>query len=1079
MTEETGRAKDPKNKLSASKDAYNRGLDLYDGGDWAAAVESLKEALTQASESNSDEGRYIAARAAMKLGDISYELGDTDSAVEHWREAASANETTDSLLTKETASAAAYNLGVLLNMAERTSEAIEAWTSGVSLGSSSETSDGLKWAAQSAFNLGYVLLGGDRSDEAIDWWQRAVGLGEAAETAEGREISARAAFNMGETLHQAGQTDDANSAWEKSLSLGRTSGTKQGQEFAAQAAYKLGLRLTESKRDGKAILYFGEAADLGEAGGTDASVEVASQASLALGLGLIKISVNEACSAWSKAISLAEAHQTELGKEIIVEAATNLGRHMVEQGNIEQGIEVLQKAVSSGQTTEIPESKGIAGQAAFLLGLALQQLGKTDEAIEAFENAAALGEASGTKEGAQIRESALATMEQLSLKPVEATSVQKKGIVLVHGMGHQAKDAMLLKVTNSVADWLQKNVSYEGGEKSPSLELDLHKDTPSRITLKHGRQDWVFTEAYWAPVINSPLFDPMVGWTFNRFLFHLAVLTRTAVTRSVIPTSRAILLVALLTVFAAAVFPFLVLIFPLLGLMDRLTVAMLNILYVRFLGRAPPSEDPDTETQGIKVASARWRRWSPWLIGLLLGIVCGAPILIVWLMNVGLAAWLYGLLVYLGLMVSLSGAGWAVHKSGHLEVGGAPLPVYGATGVTLGPGAYFQARVSYTTTRLFRDTLRDILTAPVWAFNDGMRFWLHRNGEYALLRLYNYSLTALSRLKFGFLLAFLLVFQFLNSIIVLLLYGTGVLLLLPVMFLVWAVSKFSTIPGLPSVVNFIKAKLDSFLLGSLGDIKVYLDEPIQARSVRAKLEAAIDKFHEEDRDIYIIAHSLGSAIAYETLVIEENRARVQRVKSLITVGSILPMIWRMKSRRPSFDLPLPENLRWVNLWARYDPADAGPIKSERIKVAMPSFDPSPPLKIEKGRRWLMPFADQGHPGFKEIIVSNEDDFSTDHSGYWDNHHEVIPELVRQIWGEGSSEATANYEYYEGLRSFRRKLRIAVLSGPRLLSWCALPVVCLLSLARMNENPGVFPFDGGDGERTAQLVANLDILNLSQ
>ena len=46
--------------------------------------------------------------------------------------------------------------------------------------------------------------------------------------------------------------------------------------------------------------------------------------------------------------------------------------------------------------------------------------------------------------------------------------------------------------------------------------------------MRHGGQEWVFREVWWSRLVDAPLYNPLIGWTFIRALTHfgrLAVFT--------------------------------------------------------------------------------------------------------------------------------------------------------------------------------------------------------------------------------------------------------------------------------------------------------------------------------------------------------------------------------------------------------------------------------------------------------------------------------------------------------------------------------------------------------------------------
>ncbi len=278
--------------------------------------------------------------------------------------------------------------------------------------------------------------------------------------------------------------------------------------------------------------------------------------------------------------------------------------------------------------------------------------------------------------------------------------------------------------------------------------------------------------------------------------------------------------------------------------------------------------------------------------------------------------------------------------------------------------------------------------------------------------------------------------DFLSSSVVWFLFMLGVVLIIPLMALMWAVSLLRNVPGLPSVaesiVKFISGFLDSFLVGSLGDIEAFLHSPVNGRKIRDRLEKAIDLLRFDCESVHIICHSTGTAVAYETLALESNHGRAASVHTLATLGSILNWTWKIR-HRPGFDRGLPKNIKWLNFVARYDPATEGLINKRYPAYRDPSY---------------------AQPD--NIPVTNEDDFLSDHSCYWTNYEQVIARLTREIWGAGNSDLGLDGDAAR-TAVVKRKRRLIALSVPRLLSSYALPVLFPLFVFRhdLAQNVGHF------------------------
>jgi hypothetical protein len=154
--------------------------------------------------------------------------------------------------------------------------------------------------------------------------------------------------------------------------------------------------------------------------------------------------------------------------------------------------------------------------------------------------------------------------------------------------------------------------------------------------------------------------------------------------------------------------------------------------------------------------------------------------------------------------------------------------------------------------------------------------------------------------------------------------------------------------GLPFVGGLatrMAQSIEDLVIGSLGDVMLYIFDSVQAAFIRGELEQIVEKVYEEAIEegreplIHIIGHSLGSVIAYEAVSYSLKPELRQSVKTLFTMGTVLDMIRYVLSsggmvleERVRFgqDIPLKKQgdtyPRWLNLFARNDPATGfGPL----------------------------------------------------------------------------------------------------------------------------------------------------------
>ena len=133
----------------------------------------------------------------------------------------------------------------------------------------------------------------------------------------------------------------------------------------------------------------------------------------------------------------------------------------------------------------------------------------------------------------------------------------------------------------------------------------------------------------------------------------------------------------------------------------------------------------------------------------------------------------------------------------------------------------------------------------------------------------------------------------------------------------------------------VRKMVDSFLVDWFGDLPVLIDDPVQSANVRARLAGAIRRLKDDGCDaIVIVAHSGGALVTFETLL--DPAYRELHVDKLITLGQGLGLAWRLAADPEVDEIPpgsrvigdlaaVRPDLRWVDVWASYDPAPAGPL----------------------------------------------------------------------------------------------------------------------------------------------------------
>lgn len=254
---------------------------------------------------------------------------------------------------------------------------------------------------------------------------------------------------------------------------------------------------------------------------------------------------------------------------------------------------------------------------------------------------------------------------------------------------------------------------------------------------------------------------------------------------------------------------------------------------------------------------------------------------------------------------------------------------------------------------------------------------------------------------------------------------------------------------IPVVRDFAARKMiDSFLVDWFGDLPVLLDDPVQSANVRARLARSIQRLVDDGCDaVVIVAHSGGALVTFETLL--DPAYRHLPVHKLITLGQGLGLAWRLAADPGVLEIAAGSRLvgnlaqarpglRWVDVWASYDPAPAGPLPARGGLQSADAGDPphaiptEPTTVVTSGtptapailgmspthttlvatgdaaaEPWLfrtpvlLPGQSPPTPPPASIViesrpVTNEMNVLTDHGAYWANPEGFLIPLVRHL-----------------------------------------------------------------------------------
>ena len=238
-------------------------------------------------------------------------------------------------------------------------------------------------------------------------------------------------------------------------------------------------------------------------------------------------------------------------------------------------------------------------------------------------------------------------------------------------------------------------------------------------------------------------------------------------------------------------------------------------------------------------------------------------------------------------------------------------------------------------------------------------------------------------------------------------------------------------------INAIRKKVeiamaDTFIVEWFGDLPIILDDQSQSAAVRTRLVERVQWLHDNGcGQVVIVAHSGGTIVSYATLLRYDEAAF--KVAKLVTLGEAIKLGWQLEKETRSW---LPGNsvrgdvkanhpeLRWVDVWASYDPAPSGPLKA---------IDGCPLVAVDR----MSDLPDDPRIHVESRPVTNFMHLGLDHGGYWLNDEGFLIPLIRHI-DDPTSDGTDSRFYRDALertvRTERRRRRVAILLAWR---WTAL------------------------------------------
>jgi hypothetical protein len=241
------------------------------------------------------------------------------------------------------------------------------------------------------------------------------------------------------------------------------------------------------------------------------------------------------------------------------------------------------------------------------------------------------------------------------------------------------------------------------------------------------------------------------------------------------------------------------------------------------------------------------------------------------------------------------------------------------------------------------------------------------------------------------------------------------------------------------------ATLDTFIVNWFGDLSIILDDPAQLAAIRTRLRERVCWLVEQGcTDVILVAHSGGTIVSYETLL-RYTQAEFP-VTKLVTLGEAIKLGWRLEAEAGNWVPGNPlrgnlktnrPNLRWVDVWASYDPAPSG---------EMAEVPGSPLIAVAR----LTDLPDDPRIHVESRPVTNLMNLAQDHGGYWTNDEGFLIPLIRHLddpSGDGSEARFYRDDLDRTVRTERRRRRVSLLLAWRWAAFLTVPIALAVAVVR--------------------------------
>ncbi len=197
-----------------------------------------------------------------------------------------------------------------------------------------------------------------------------------------------------------------------------------------------------------------------------------------------------------------------------------------------------------------------------------------------------------------------------------------------------------------------------------------------------------------------------------------------------------------------------------------------------------------------------------------------------------------------------------------------------------------------------------------------------------------------------------------------------------------------------TLLTAINGIVNYLVLHWIASMQVYLLDYTRSSAIRQLFEREVEAFLGDPncQRIVVIAHSMGTVISYEgltTLLAWPEWQDNQKPITYICLAQALRRIWLLqRTDTERLRAVLPERVRWLHFWARYDPVAVGPLSPRALPRLDRALDPS----------GVDPYAElcASLARCENVDVVNTDSSFADHTTYWRNLEQVVGPIAREL-----------------------------------------------------------------------------------